>query len=71
LVFALYQQYLREGEAFVPKYIELLAAGGSDSPQKLLAPLGIDPNDPNFWKTGLDFLRAMVREAQQLALGAS
>jgi oligoendopeptidase F len=71
LVFALYQQYLREGEAFVPKYIELLAAGGSDSPQKLLAPLGIDTNDPNFWKTGLDFLRAMVREAQQLALGAS
>jgi oligoendopeptidase F len=71
LVFALYQQYLREGEAFVPKYLELLAAGGSDSPQKLLAPLGIDTNDPSFWKTGLDFLRAMVDEAQQLALGAS
>jgi len=67
LVFALYQKYLREGEAFVPKYLNLLSAGGSDSPQKLLAPLGIDTNDPNFWKTGLEFLRAMVHEAQDLA----
>ncbi|MCS7197816.1 MAG: M3 family oligoendopeptidase [Candidatus Bipolaricaulota bacterium] len=67
LVFALYQQYLREGEAFVPKYLDLLSAGGSDSPQKLLAPLGIDTSDPSFWNTGLKFLRSMVREAQGLA----
>lgn len=70
LVFALYQQYLREGEAFVPKYLDLLSAGGSDSPQKLLAPLGIDTSDPNFWNTGLEFLRSMVREAQGLASGS-
>ncbi len=69
LVFALYQQYLREGEAFVPKYLDLLAAGGSDSPQKLLAPLGINTSDPSFWGTGLEFLRSMVREAKQLASG--
>ncbi len=67
LVLALYQQYVREGEAFVPKYLELLAAGGSDSPQKLLAPLGVDTSDPNFWNRGLEFLRSMVREAEQLA----
>lgn len=67
LVFALYQKYLREGEAFVPKYLDLLSAGGSDSPQKLLAPLGINTGDPNFWNTGLEFLRALVREANELA----
>ncbi len=67
LVLALYQKYLREGEAFVPKYLELLAAGGSDSPQRLLAPLGVDTSDPNFWNTGLEFLRSMVREAEQFA----
>lgn len=67
LVLALYQKYLREGEAFVPKYLNLLAAGGSDSPQKLLAPLGVDTSDPSFWNTGLELLRSMVREAEQLA----
>lgn len=67
LVLALYQRYLREGEAFVPLYVDLLAKGGSDSPQKLLAPLGIDTSDPNFWKTGLEFLRTMVQEVEHLA----
>jgi oligoendopeptidase F len=67
LVLALYQKYLREGEAFVPKYLELLSAGGSESPRKLLAPLGVDTSDPGFWNTGLEFLRSMVREAEQLA----
>lgn len=70
LVLALYQKYLREGEAFVPKYLDLLSAGGSDSPRKLLAPLGIDTSDPSFWNTGLEFLRSMVREAEQLASGS-
>nr|BAL58624.1 pepF/M3 family oligoendopeptidase [Candidatus Acetothermum autotrophicum] len=71
LVFALYQKYLHEGEAFVPKYLELLAAGGSDSPQKLLAPLGVNASDPGFWNTGLDFLRSLVEEANKLARHAS
>lgn len=26
--FALYRKYLKEGEAFVPKYLDLLASGG-------------------------------------------
>lgn len=67
LVLALYQKYLSEGEAFVPKYLEILSAGGSESPPKLLAPLGVNINDPNFWQTGLEFLRGLVREAQELA----
>jgi oligoendopeptidase F len=67
LVLALYQKYLREGEAFVPQYIQVLSAGGSDSPQKLLAPLGVNTSDPAFWNTGFEFLRSMVREAEQLA----
>lgn len=71
LVLALYQKYLREGEVFVPKYLELLSAGGSDSPAKLLAPLGVNPSDPTFWETGLEFLRSMVREAEALALTSS
>ena len=37
LVLSLYKRYKEEGEAFKPKYINLLSAGGSEAPMKLLA----------------------------------
>ena len=67
LVLALYKKYLKEGDAFVPRYIELLSSGGSDAPEKLLARVGVDITDPNFWQGGLDLLREMVEEAVELA----
>jgi oligoendopeptidase F len=67
LVLALYHRYIMEGNAFVPRYIELLSAGGSESPEKLLARVGVSINDPNFWQGGLDLLREMVEEAVGLA----
>lgn len=66
LVLALYQKYLEEGEAFVPKYLELLRAGGSRKPQELLAPLGIDLTDPDFWQKGYDFVGGLLRELKAL-----
>ncbi len=69
LVLALYQRYLLEGEAFIPKYLELLAGGGSDKPQNLLDPLGIDLNDANFWQSGYDFVASMVDNLEQLVAG--
>jgi oligoendopeptidase F len=67
LVLSLYHKYLREGNAFVPRYIELLSSGGSESPERLLARVGVDITDPNFWQGGLDLLRDMVEEAVELA----
>jgi oligoendopeptidase F len=67
LVLALVQKYKQEGEAFVPKYLELLSRGGSDAPHKLLAPLGVDVTDPGFWELGLKLLGDMVSEAEGLA----
>jgi Oligoendopeptidase F len=67
LVLALYNKYLKEGDAFVPRYIKLLSSGGSDAPEKLLACLGVDITDPDFWQGGLDLLREMVNEAVELA----
>jgi oligoendopeptidase F len=67
LVLALYELYREQGEAFVPKYLELLAAGGSESPARLLARLGIDVDDPGFWAGGLTVLRRLVEEAERLA----
>lgn len=68
LVLALVQKYKEEGPAFVPKYLDLLAAGGSDAPHVLLAKLGVDVTDPAFWELGLKLLGDMVAEAEGLAL---
>ena len=67
LVLALLHRYDEEGEAFVPRYLELLAAGGSDTPQALLSRMGIDVSDPGFWDGGLSLLEGMVAEAEALA----
>jgi oligoendopeptidase F len=67
LVLALVQKYNEEGPAFVPRYLDLLAAGGSEAPHELLARLGVDVNDPSFWELGLRLLGNMVDEAEQLA----
>jgi oligoendopeptidase F len=67
LVLALYNRYLTEGKAFVPRYIELLSSGGSDAPDRLLAKVGIDISNPGFWQSGLDLVRDMVDEAVELS----
>jgi oligoendopeptidase F len=67
LVLSLYRQYKEEGAAFVPKYLGLLEAGGSDAPEALLSPLGVDIHDPAFWQKGFDELRSLVRRAEELA----
>jgi oligoendopeptidase F len=67
LVLALVQKYRQEGAAFVPRYLELLSAGGSEAPHVLLSRLGVDVNDPAFWELGLRLLDDMVTEAEKLA----
>jgi oligoendopeptidase F len=67
LVLALVQKYKQEGPDFVPRYLELLSAGGSDAPHVLLARLGVDVNDPAFWELGLRLLDDMVADAERLA----
>jgi oligoendopeptidase F len=67
LVLALVQKYKEEGPAFVPRYLDLLAAGGSAAPHVLVAKLGLDVTDPGFWELGLRLLDDMVQEAERLA----
>jgi oligoendopeptidase F len=67
LVLALVQKYKEEGAAFVPRYLEMLASGGSAAPHELLAKLGVDVTDPAFWGLGLRLLDDMVAEAEGLA----
>jgi oligoendopeptidase F len=69
LVLALYQKYREEGSGFVPKYLELLSRGGSRKPAELLAPLGIDLADPDFWQKGYDFVGGLLQELRELVEG--
>jgi oligoendopeptidase F len=67
LVLALIRRYDEEGAPFVPRYMDLLRAGGSDTPERLLARIGLDIADPGFWDGGLALLEEMVAEAEALA----
>ena len=67
LVLALVQKYQQEGAAFVPRFVDLLERGGSDTPQGLLAPFGVDLSDATFWQKGFDELARLVRQAEELA----
>ncbi len=66
LVLSLYAIYKREGEDFVPLYLDLLSAGGSDTAYELLRPFGIDLHHSDFWHQGLDLIDKMVEEAERL-----
>ncbi len=66
LVMALFAHYRKEGSDFAPRYLDVLRAGGSDWPEAILAPLGVDLTDPNFWKEGLGEIEAMVAQAEEL-----
>ena len=69
LALSAYGRYREEGESFVPRYLELLAAGGSRSPEELTAIVGIDLADPGFWDAGLALVEAQLTEAERLAAG--
>jgi len=70
LVLALLRRYDEQGDAFVPRYLELLRAGGAEAPHELLARLDLDVADPRFWDGGLALLEDMLGEAETLASGA-
>jgi oligoendopeptidase F len=67
LALSVYGRYLEEGESFVPRYIELLSAGGSRSPEELAAIAGLDLTDPGFWNRGLDLVRGQLEAAEEAA----
>jgi len=73
LALSVYARYRDEGESFVPRYLEMLSAGGSRSPEDLGRIVGVDLADPGFWDAGLalvaerlDAAEAAAREAGRL-----
>jgi oligoendopeptidase F len=66
LVLSLYQQYLYEGEAFKPRYLKILSAGGSQAPVDILSEAGIDVYRAEFWQGGYDVIAESVAKLENL-----
>ena len=51
----------------MPRYLELLAAGGSRAPEELGRLVGVDLADPGFWDAGLDLVDDQLGQAEAAA----
>ena len=67
LALSVYERYEQLGAELVPQYLELLAAGGSKSPEELGQIVGIDLADPGFWDAGLDLVERQLQQAEAAA----
>ncbi len=67
LALSVYRAYEQRGDEFVPQYLELLAAGGSRSPEDLGAIVGLDLADPEFWNGGLAIVAEQLEAAEAAA----
>ncbi len=66
LVLSLYQQYKQEGDSFKPRYIDLLAAGGSDAPMRILDKAGVDVRQADFWRGGFQVVEDVLDRLETL-----
>jgi oligoendopeptidase F len=67
LAMSVYRRYEEEGESFVPRYLELLSAGGSRAPEDLARIAGLDLTDPGFWDSGLALVEKNLEAAEAAA----
>jgi oligoendopeptidase F len=67
LALSVYRLYLDRGAELVPAYLEMLACGGSRSPEELAAIVGVDLADPGFWERGLDLVAEQLDAAEAAA----
>ncbi|MFT5171231.1 MAG: oligoendopeptidase F [Candidatus Marinamargulisbacteria bacterium] len=64
LVMSLYQQYLEEGKAFVPKFKDFLSRGCSASPADITKLVGADIESPEFWEKSLRYIESLIDELE-------
>ena len=67
LALSVYERYEQTGSELVPRYLELLEAGGSKSPEELGRIVGVDLADPGFWEAGLDLVERQLTDAEAAA----
>ncbi len=55
-----FAQYLKEGDAFVPKYNQLLRSCGSGTIAEVAASVGIDVRSADFWRASLEVVKQEI-----------
>ncbi len=66
LSMALYKRYKDEGESFVGKIEQILAAGGSQDPANILGSVGINMEDPDFWQGSFSIVEDWLKQLETL-----
>eukprot|EP00921_Rhytidocystis_pertsovi_P017383 GHVQ01027342.1.p1 GENE.GHVQ01027342.1~~GHVQ01027342.1.p1 ORF type:complete len:781 (+),score=119.78 GHVQ01027342.1:229-2571(+) len=68
LVGSLYNVYTKSSEGFESNLIQLLEAGSTKDFVSVLAPFGLNPSEPSFWKTALQsHLGSLLSQAEGIA----
>jgi oligoendopeptidase F len=67
LVLSLYEQYQQEGKTFIPRYLDILAAGGAASPGAILTKAGIKMADAAFWQSGFNVLARRLNQLETMS----
>jgi oligoendopeptidase F len=67
LALSVYRKYTEDGPDFVPRYLEMLSAGGSLPPEELGRIVGVDLADSGFWDGGLDIVAEQLEAAEAAA----
>jgi oligoendopeptidase F len=65
-VYALYQKYMEEGKAFVPKMKQILSAGSSISPVEIGKIAGFDVAKKEFWQIGIKQYEHFLDELEKI-----
>ena len=66
LVMALYQLYLEQGDAFIPKYKAFLSMGSCASPNDIAKVLDIDFESRQFWDKSLAYIDNLLAQLHNL-----
>lgn len=64
-VYALYERYQQEGNAFVPKLKQALSAGSSTSPLGIAKIVGLNVEEPSFWNSGIKVLKRLIADLEK------
>lgn len=66
MVLSLYSLYKKEGKPFVDKYIDLLSSGGAKAPSELLANVGFNIAQPDFWNSGMLIIERLINDFEEI-----
>jgi oligoendopeptidase F len=65
-VYTLYERYLQEGKAFVPKLEKALSAGSSVAPTEIGKIMGLDVSSPAFWGSGMSVFSRFLDDLEKI-----